>query len=411
MHLNFWRDVLGVTGGTVVAQGLGLIGYVLLARLFPVDVFGGYAAWVATVAITATFISGALETSFVQEDTDALRRSALLAVLATVGLGAAIVTLGIIIVEQTLPEVLPELGATGIYSIGAGALALSACTVCQSWASASGRFGPLISNRIVQSLATTLIPCAGSLLAINSETMILGHLAGLVVTASLWVGLVRPARDDLAYVSHLLTYWRQRRRTIVMVLPALALGSVGANAPLLITQSRFGSEAAGYLALTLRALGAPITLVGVALRDVFKRHASEAYRQRGECRAEYRTTLLALIGVASLFAVVMFFAGEFLFVTVFGEEWRMAGTVAVWLLPGYSMAIVAAPLSYLVYIVRREDVDLFWQGAMLIFVLAAMLLMPSLQAALIVYSSVATGMYLIYILLCYRMAGGAGRAV
>jgi O-antigen/teichoic acid export membrane protein len=408
--LKFWRDAVGVAGGTVLAQGLGLLGYVLLARIFPVAAFGQYATWVAASAIIATFVSGALETTFVQEDDGQPRRSALVAVLATAAIGAAAVTLVIAVIDWTVPELLPKLGRWALYTMGAGGLALAACTVSQSWASASGYFRALTGNRIVQSLAITLIPSAGGLFARTAETMVLGHLAGLVLTAALWIFVLRPTADDLSHCRHLWSYWSGRRRTFKMVLPALAVGSVAGNIPLLAVQSRFGSVAAGHLALTLRALGAPITLVGVALRDVFKRHASVAFRERGECRTEYLTTLAALSAVAAGFALFMVVAGEFAFVLVFGEEWRMAGTMAVWLLPGYSMAIVAAPLSYLIYIVRREDVDLFWQSVMLVLALATMLLAPGLQAALIAYSIAAAGMYLVYIAVCYRMAAGtAGR--
>src|SRR3546814_20627909 len=82
--------------------------------------------------------------------------------------------------------------------------------------------------------------------------------------------------------------------------------------------------------MSLRLIGAPVTLLGRSVLDVFKRYASESFRQRGECRAEYLQTLRTLTILSVGFCAAMLLFGETAFVLVLGEKWRMAGILDMW---------------------------------------------------------------------------------
>src|SRR3546814_3658320 len=159
----------------------------------------------------------------------------------------------------------------------------------------------------------------------------------------------------------LVDFWKQQRKFPMFALPAATINTVSAQLPVLIVASRFGTEFAGYLAMSLRLIGAPVTLLGRSVLDVFKRYASESFRQRGECRAEYLQTLRTLTILSVGFCAAMLLFGETAFVLVLGEKWRMAGIIAMWMLPLYSLRFIASPLSYTFYIVDKQHVDLAWQ--------------------------------------------------
>src|SRR3546814_9351045 len=106
--------------------------------------------------------------------------------------------------------------------------------------------------------------------------------------------------------------------------------------------------------MSLRLIGAPVTLLGRSVLDVFKRYASESFRQRGECRAEYLQTLRTLTILSVGFCAAMLLFGESAFVLVLGVKWRMAGIIAMWMLPLYLLRFIASPLSYTFYIVEKQ---------------------------------------------------------
>ncbi|TXI72214.1 MAG: hypothetical protein E6Q43_06850, partial [Dokdonella sp.] len=189
-------------------------------------------------------------------------------------------------------------------------------------------------------------------------------------------------------------------------LPADAICAAAAQLPVVIVASRFGAAVAGLLALTLRVLGAPMGLLGRSVLDVFKRHAASSFRERGECRREYLQTLRVLGVGAGAFVLVMALISEDVFAVAFGERWRESGRLAIWLLPVFAFRFLASPLSYMVYIARKQHVDLFWQVALLGVTVAALNVPRGYDASVQVYSGACSLLYVVYLALSYRFSLG-----
>ena len=162
----------------------------------------------------------------------------------------------------------------------------------------------------------------------------------------------------------------------------------------------------GWLALTMRMLGGPISLLGAAVLDVFRRHAAQSWREHGQCRGDYMRAFKVLGGASALFVLALAPSSEALFQFAFGAPWRMAGTIAFWLLPMFAFRFVASPLSYMFYVADKQHIDLLWQFTLLCMTLASLLLPASYSAALQIYSLGYSGMYIIYLLLSYRFSLG-----
>ena len=113
---------------------------------------------------------------------------------------------------------------------------------------------------------------------------------------------------------------------------------------------------------------------------------------------------------AILFVATTAGIGEEMFVLVFGEEWRQAGKYAVWLSPAFALGFTVSPLSCLIFIVNRQNVDLVWQIILLIVVLLALIVSADVRGALLAYSLGYSLMYLIYIVITYRLSLGGDSA-
>jgi O-antigen/teichoic acid export membrane protein len=93
-------------------------------------------------------------------------------------------------------------------------------------------------------------------------------------------------------------------------------------------------------------------------------------------------------------------------VAAFGERWRLAGTMALWLLPLFALRFVASPLSYLFYVAGKQHVDLVWQGLLLVMTLATLWTPTNARGALMAYSASYSAMYCVYLFLSYRYSRG-----
>jgi O-antigen/teichoic acid export membrane protein len=192
----------------------------------------------------------------------------------------------------------------------------------------------------------------------------------------------------------------------MFALPADTINAASGQLPLLLIANRFGAEASGIFALTIRVLGAPIGLLGAAVLDVFKRSAASSYRDKGHCREEYRRTFWLLAAGGVILALGVIVIAESLFVVAFGEPWRQAGVIAIWLMPMFALRFVASPLSYVFYIAGKQQVDLVWQCALLAMTLASFTLTSSFEGSVKLYAAGYSILYVIYALLSYHYSKG-----
>jgi O-antigen/teichoic acid export membrane protein len=107
-----------------------------------------------------------------------------------------------------------------------------------------------------------------------------------------------------------------------------------------------------------------------------------------------------------LLALGVVLVAEPLFVLAFGEPWRQAGVIAIWLMPLFTMRFVASPLSYVFYIAGKQQVDLLWQCALLAMTLAAFVFPSTFETSVSFYAVGYAALYVVYIVMSYRYSKG-----
>lgn len=404
---SYWKSVASVLTGTALAQIIPIIGSLLIARLYAPAEFGVFSAWLGIVLLLGVVLTGRFETALAIEADGEPRRLAFISTLATAGLaGCAAATL-LAIAMFVVPGVADSFPVVLLVVSVPTALAIAIAQSWQSWAAAEGSYRHLSVMRIAQAGAVTVIQVIMGTIEASADALAIAHLLGVAIGVACSAYLMPtgsfPAGQAIATVRNL---WTRQRRFPLLSLPADAINTGAAQLPLLIVASRFGAETAGLLAMTMRILGAPIGLLGKSVLDVFKRHAATSFRERGECRSDYVRTFKALALGSIAFCVVMVFASESLFTLAFGEDWRGAGTIAVWLLPLFTLRFIASPLSYMVYIAGKQHVDLFWQIALLGMTVASLSIPTNHQLALQTYSAGYSMLYVIYLAMSYRFSLG-----
>lgn len=406
---TFWRSVGVVLSGTVAAQSIPLLGSLIIARLYAPAEFGLFSAWLGMAMMAAVIVTARFEMALAVEPDGEPRRFAVLATLATV----CVVSLLFLVIASA---VYFSAGFSGHFTLLMLALFVPATALIgvthtwQAWAAAEGNYRGLSGIRIAQAFVVTAAQIGAGLISPSASGMMIGHVLGLaagigcaIYFMPLSVGHILSRRQFWHGVR---AFWWRQRRFPLLALPADTINAAAGQLPLLLITSRFGAEASGLFALAIRVLGAPIGLLGAAVLDVFKRGASTSYRDKGNCRDEYVRTfwLLAVGGV--LLAIGVMLVAEPLFVLAFGEPWRQAGVVAIWLMPMFALRFVASPLSYVFYIAGKQHVDLVWQCALLAMTLASFMLTSNFEAAIRFYSAGYGALYVVYAFLSFHYSKG-----
>jgi O-antigen/teichoic acid export membrane protein len=203
-----------------------------------------------------------------------------------------------------------------------------------------------------------------------------------------------------------LEFWKNQRRFPLYSLPSDSLSAATAQLPVVIVASRFGEDAAGLLAMAIRMVGAPISLLSTSVLDVFKRQAGSAFRERGECRIEYIHAFRILFTAAFIFVAGVVYLSKPLFALFFHEKWVGAAAMCVSLLPRFAFGFVASPLSYVVYIVEKQQIDLLWQVAQACATAGVLLVFEPMPLALNIYAACSGLLYLVYMAITYTLCKG-----
>ena len=396
--------------GTAVAQAIPLLGSLIIARLFlPAD-FGIFAAWLGVAALSGVIITLRFEMALALEPDGEPRRLMVVATLATT-IGAGLVVGAIAIASLVLwGDRLGALTPLMIALFGPTTLLLALVQIWPAWAAAEGRFRALASMRVVQAAAITGLQIGAGFLAPSAQLLAAAHVAG-VLAGVVFAVRVLPVGAIPGNIGELVQrLWSRYRRFPMFALPADAVNTTAAQLPVIIIAARFGADVAGYLALAMRTLGAPISLMGTAVLDVFKRHAATSWRETGSARGDYQQTFLVLGAGAVVAAVIFAVFGEELFAFAFGESWRQAGRIAVWLLPLFALRFVASPLSYMFYIAEKQHLDMIWQIALLTMTLATLFVFQENEPTLKAYAWGYSALYVVYLVMSYRLSLGKPKA-
>lgn len=403
----FWRNVGTALTGTALAQIIPVAGSLVLARQYAPTEFGIYSVWLGVVLLLAVVLTGRFETALAIVPDGEPRRLAALSTLVTTVLAAGVFAVVCAIGIFLIPGIADHLPPAMVALLIPTGLLMAAAQTWQSWAAAEGRYRQLSLMRVIQAASVTLGQIAIGVFDSSATMLALAHAVGGGAGLA-WSFYVMPsgrfpprqARETVV------KFWREHYRFPALSLPADAINTASAQLPVLLVAGRFGADVAGLLALTMRTLGAPIGLLGKSVLDVFKRHAATGYRERGECRAEYVRTFRVLALASLAFCAVMAVISEPFFAVAFGENWREAGTIAVWLLPLFALRFVASPLSYMVYIAEKQHIDLVWQMALLAITIATLNIPDNHAIALQAYSAGYSLLYIIYLSLSYRFSLG-----
>lgn len=401
---RFWRSVGVVLSGAAAAQAIPLIGSLVLARLVAPAHFGLFAAWLGMAHLAAVVITGRYENALALEHDGEPRRIGAAATLVLALAGGSVLTLLSLAVAAFSPPWAGGVGTTLLLAFGPTAVLIAAAYLWQCRAAADGQFRALSAMRIAQAAAITVLQIVACTWTSGAEALALAHAAGIAIGLATAAWRLPPGRPP--GWGAMRDFWSRHHRFPMLSLPADSVNTAASQLPLLIVAHRFGADVAGLLALTLRTLGAPVALLGASVLDVFKRRAAGAYRERGECRAEFVETFKGLGIAALVFAVVVGLSAEPLFALAFGEAWRGAGTIALWLMPLFALRFVASPLSYLFYVAGKQHVDLAWQCALLAVTMASLWIPAQSASALQWYSASYSTMYLVYLFLSYRFSLG-----
>lgn len=357
-HNTFLKAAGMLVGATAIAQLLGLAILPLLTRLFSAEDFSALAIYAAILTLLGSVICMRFDAAIpLPENEDEAQNLLILAILSTAVITFAIVII-ILLFGKSLAELAgkPEL-ARYMWLIPVGTSFVGLYSAFQFMAVRRKAFNLIARARLMQAISGLGTQLVLGLTGVGAVGLIIGHtiLSGVgVVALGLQAQQKNNVRSTLPTRSMLaVTAVKYRRFPQYSVLEELT-NSAGVQISILLIGTFLIGPEAGYLFLAMRVVGAPLSIIGGAVSQVYYSDAAQ-YERDGILADE---TIRIFKRMSTWLVLPMVTLGPFapsFFKFVFGEEWERAGALLVWMLPWYAFQCVASPISMVMHVKMKQS--------------------------------------------------------
>lgn len=384
------KVLIGSAGGAALALALTPV----LSRLVTPDVFGSSMTLVALASVVVGVSTMRLEVAGQAEPDDDEAR-------AVFGLGMSLaVALGVLVTAATAIAYALDLVPLLTLTVGPMVAIASTQLIGAAWLARRQEYDTLARASFAQN-GGLAVAQAG--LAVLSPTV--GALiAGFIVSRAYWLFHIPALVWRRAAARRV---WRKHRSYALIAGTSAGINSLAGQIPILLPAVLYGDQAAGLLAMALRILVSPLSLIGDAAASAAVGEISQELRTRsGQARSVLRRGLrdLAVIGAAPALA-----AGALGTVAVpylLGAQWMETGTIVAALALGAWAQFVVAPFSQTLNLAGHSRWLLVWDVCRLMSVAGAFLAPAAwglgVVAAAVCYSVVMVGLYGAMSLMCDR---------
>ncbi|RFP88237.1 lipopolysaccharide biosynthesis protein [Rhodobacteraceae bacterium 63075] len=369
------RSSLVILLGTVGAQVIGLACVPIISRTYAPEAFGAFQVVFSLATLLTPVVTLRYEIAFLRARSE--RRLRDLVIL--VGTAVFIVPLAVwvavqIIVALFLADAPRALWMTWVLPavlMGAGLFQAATQLAVRMDRPALIASSKLSQTGLTQgaSVALGLLVYAGPISLAFAD--MIGRGTGAVVIVARWLHDGRQGEWQTSV--HRL--WRAASiyaRYPLFNVPSGIIGATSAALPVFVLAAAFSEEVAGQFGMTTRILIFPVGMVLTAFGQALSSRYAEMTRRRDPARRAFLLRVVsksAGIGLLVCGAILLF--GEAAIVFFLGDQWELAGRIAVALTPYLLALFLSGPINMVLVIAGKSVWQFGWDVTRLGFVIMA----------------------------------------
>lgn len=360
------QDVVYLSVGTILSQVILIVAILLLARIYTPQSFGLLGIASAVMMVLGTLMPMKYESAIMldKSDTDAEATTQLALLSAFI---LSLVLLPIFLIVQVEPCGSMLLGSVNEFAglLILGALGLAVATVVIAWLNRLKCYKLIALAKVVQSL----IFVVGALIFIQNDLtngLIYSQLIAYILVAVV-LFLYVAKRQKLASRDRLLNVSLQHIAAPKFVLPTALLDVLTQQLPMLLIPIWFSTELAGQFGMAWRVVILPLSLVGVAIGQIFYQRFAVSIDSPVQAQRFLLKTWVSLFTLAIFPSITLAFWGEDIFVSLLGSSWEEAGTIAQIFSVLLLAMFVSSPTSSTFLVLGLQKFSLLFGIAQLIY--------------------------------------------
>lgn len=412
---EFIKHVLTLITGSSAAQIIPIAITPILTRIYSPDDFGAFALFIGISSIIGIIVTGRYELAInlPKEDEEAFHLvmvSLFLTCMSCVLLLVVIFIWGQYILEIFGKQKMKNL----FYLMPIYILLIGVYRILDYWSFRKKYYKQVSVNRIVQRsfVGTTQLGFSYLSLSFKNIGLVAGEVVGQFVSSLFMIKFLWKKNSVLfAHFSlnQLIFLAKKYQNFPKYAIAAYGMNIASSQVAIILLDLFFGTGVVGFFALTDRVLRGPFSIIGTAIRDVFRQKASEEYASTSNCYILYKYTFIKLIIISSGLFIPLFFILPSVFEFIFGSEWKEAGNYAQIMTPMVALQFISHPLSAMFMISQKQRIDFVLQGILLLGVSLSFLLgmyLPDPKMIIKIFCVFTGGWYILNIVFSYFIAKG-----
>ena len=405
---RFLRDSGTLLSGSLIAQGIAFLAYLVLGRLFTPDDFGLYNIFYSYIEVLIILSTCKYELAIVIADSDdqaaALTRLTLRlnALFSSLLLLIALVLALFHVTPSSLPPQLYLLIPPMVFFCGT-------TRVYTFLFNRYKHYRQIATSEVVTSLGGTLLKILFGLLSGAMQLFhtlglplgtILGKVAGNIYYRLQVKKYELRTKTSLPHpnTSYFIALSSSFNNFPLYTMPKELVSSFSANLPFLWLSVHFDNALIGLFGLALTFTMRPVGILANAFEKVFYASYSEKVRQHQPLWRDTLRFTLALNAVVVPIVVVAFFFAEPLFTFLFGAKWVGTGYYVRCIIPWLVVLLNANSLAFVANIFSTQRIDFFFQIAQLLLRIAALwvgISHDNFRLAILLFCAVSTAVQLL----------------
>ncbi len=361
---GFIRNVVTLMTGTILAQVLTIIVAPILTRIYlPAD-YGALALYSSIISVLAVISCGRYEIAIVIPDNEEEASSLfILSLILGVIIGLVLVVL-ILVCRRWIPIWFPS-QISCIWLIPINVVLMSLFQTLTYWNIRSKEYRRLAKRQINQSISTATSQIFLAIFKLGERGLIFGSFIGQFIATCVlfwetgkknWADINKNASmQNIYYVLR-----KYKKFPLYDSWPSL-LDNLTIAMPILFFTYFYSTSESGQLALTLRILAIPATLIGASVSQVYYQKMAAAKNEDTNLSTIVEPTFIGLLGISICFCLVVVFFAPPLFPIVFGSNWVVAGKFAKILAPALALRFIVSPLSSAFAVLNRLELLAIWK--------------------------------------------------
>jgi O-antigen/teichoic acid export membrane protein len=369
---DYKKNVVILIGGRILAQVVPILLTPLLTRIYSPKEFGVFGVYMAIVSFMAMLSNARYsQATLLPKDKSKAQVIVLISSILTL-LFSVLSLIAIFLIQdwffstlniESINKYLPILILNIIF--------LSLYDIFFVYELREKRYKKLAINLIVQATVTISIRVLVGYWGHTEIGLLVSYLIGYIVAYILLfyktdfkINIKLLVADGKALMKEYINFPK-------FTLLSDSLITLTTSLPSILLNKLFGSDSSGYFNLSEKVLGSPIWFITSSVGDVFRQEASEKYRNNESCLEVFKKTSKTLLFIGIIPFLLIFLVVPPLVPFVFGDAWSSAGDYIRILSLMYFSSFVVNPVSYIVYIVKKQKYAVLFQGIKFVSILIA----------------------------------------